>query len=306
MIGKLVSIIIPVYNVEAYVEKCIESVKSQSYSQLEIILVDDGSTDESGVYCDRQAVSDSRIKVIHKKNGGLSDARNAGLDIATGEYIFFADSDDYIKSDAIGKLVEQLEQDDCDVVACGIEMVWDDETLNRPFTAETSGMWDGRQAVLEMQRNNTICSVAWNKLYRASLWKDIRFPVGKLHEDEYTTYKILYKSGRVEFIPDMLYCYYQRSTGINAGATRDDRDDHINAFYERYMFFKNAGDEEIAEWSLVKYLEYIKYIYRNTKSKERKAHLAGRYRIFYPILRSSKYIDKRKKFAIFLWNYWKY
>lgn len=305
--NSIVSVIIPVYNVEFFLDRCVQSALSQTYPYLEIILVDDGSTDLSGKLCDEYIDTDSRIRVVHKENGGLSSARNAGIDVATGEYIFFLDSDDYIMDETIETMLNKAKSRDYGVVSCGIEQVWDIDKmdLNAPFTSPVAGEWDGRSSVLEMQLNNTICSVACNKLYKASLWKKMRFPVGKLHEDEYTTYRILYEAERVAYIPDLFYKYYQRADGISAGTTSDDRDDHLAAFYERFEFFKSCGDVELTEWSLVRYLEYIKYLYRNSQSKERKAELAAKYVEDLKVYRLTK-VSAYKKFALILWKYWKY
>ncbi|SDI87457.1 Glycosyltransferase involved in cell wall bisynthesis [Pseudobutyrivibrio sp. 49] len=175
-----ISIIVPVYNVEKYLERCVKSLINQTYSNLEIILVDDGSTDNSGKLCDELSQLDSRIKVVHQQNRRLSGARNTGLDMAAGDYIFFVDSDDYLATDAIEKMYAHATSCKADVVACGITQVFDTNP-EVPFTNSKAGSWSGREAVMEMMSNNNICTTAWNKLYKAKLWENIRFPEGRLH-----------------------------------------------------------------------------------------------------------------------------
>ena len=138
---ELISVIVPVFKVDPYLDRCVESIVNQTYRNLEIILVDDGSPDSCGAMCDAWAEKDRRIKVIHKKNGGLSDARNAGLDIATGTLIGFVDSDDFIRSDMYLLLMERLMEDGSDIAACGVEMVFEDGTPSRTPTARSSSLW---------------------------------------------------------------------------------------------------------------------------------------------------------------------
>ena len=178
----LISVIVPIYKVEKYLHKCIDSILAQTYTNLEIILVDDGSPDNCGKICDEYAAKDSRIKVIHQPNGGLSAARNAGLDIATGDYIGFVDSDDYIAPDMYEKLYNALVKNDADMAICdyqrfGNELPYDEMSL-------TTEVITGLQA---MEKQNTVinCSfvVAWSKLYKSFIFSNVRFPVGKINED---------------------------------------------------------------------------------------------------------------------------
>ena len=197
------SIIVPVYNVENQLYRCVDSLIHQTYADLEIILVDDGSTDSSGTMCDDLASKDSRIRVIHQSNRGLSGARNSGLDIMTGEYVFFVDSDDYIAKDTIEKLYMLLQRHNADIMACGFSHVFDGNEPEEAFTSNAPGVWNGHDSIIQMMRTNNICTVAWNKLYRSTLWENIRFPEGRVHEDEATTYKLLYKA-KIEY-PKMNY-----------------------------------------------------------------------------------------------------
>ena len=200
---------LPIYKVEPYLRRAIDSIIKQSYSNLEIILVDDGSPDKCGEICDEYGLLDDRIKVIHKENGGLSDARNAGLDIAAGEYIAFVDSDDYIAGDYVETLLAALNEHDADVAMCAYAVTSSLEYDGSIFEAghDDDKKRDGaievcsREELLKNLYDANHCDatyfiVAWNKLYKASLWEGIRFPKGKIHEDEATTYKIYDKAAK--------------------------------------------------------------------------------------------------------------
>ncbi|SFO24648.1 Glycosyl transferases group 1 [Pseudobutyrivibrio sp. UC1225] len=295
-----ISIIVPVYNVERYLERCVKSLINQTYTDLEIILVDDGSTDNSGKLCDELAEVDSRIKVIHQNNHGLSGARNSGLDVSSGRYIFFVDSDDYIDTDTCDKLLASAIRYRADVVACGISKVFDTKP-EAPFTNSKSGMWSGREAVMEMMSNNNICTTAWNKLYKSSLWDEIRFPEERLHEDEATTYKILYKSTLVAYVPDCFYKYYQNQKSIMSSGLENRYGDYVIALKERIHFFKSKNEAVLADYSILVLLEYIKYVYRMTEDdknilKKQYNHLIREYKI-------PQNINVKKKLALYLWKF---
>jgi glycosyltransferase involved in cell wall biosynthesis len=244
--NSLISVIIPVYKVEKYLDKCLKSVVGQTYTNLEIIIVDDGSPDRCGEICDEWAHKDKRIKVIHKTNGGLSDARNAGLDIAKGGYIGFVDSDDYIHPEMYLMLYHKLLQVNADIVVCGIEMV--DELGNTlsgqgfsPSIADGFTINDLKQPISRCIRSNV-----WNKLYKRDLWAEIRFPRGKIFEDTFVIHRILAKSQCTASIKDRLYYYVQSPHSIIRRTKGIDTFDRIEAFYDRTIFL-----EEMALQSLI-------------------------------------------------------
>lgn len=193
---ELISVIVPIYNVEKYLNKCIESIINQSYSNLEIILVDDGSKDSSGIMCDSYILKDKRIKVIHKENGGLSDARNVGLDKAKGEYIVFIDSDDWIDEKMIEILYNIIKKNNSDISICDYFLAYNEEIQTQKEDIEIINLSNIEALKTIYDKDLGVCMiVAWNKLYKRNLFKDdIRYPYGKIHEDEFTTYKLLYKA----------------------------------------------------------------------------------------------------------------
>ncbi|SDB69130.1 glycosyltransferase [Butyrivibrio sp. INlla16] len=294
-----VSVIVPVYNVEQYLDRCVNSLINQSYTQLEIILVDDGSTDSSGMLCDAFAQKDQRIKVVHQQNQGLSAARNSGLEIMSGDLVFFCDSDDYLNTDAIKSMVTKMYRDHADIVACGIMLTGDKEEL---FTNENCGMWSGHEAVIQMMRTNNICTVAWNKLYKKHLFDAVRFPIGVLHEDEATTYKLIYKAKIVSFTPVPYYYYYQRNSGIMGEKISDRSHYYIDALKERVLFFEQNKEDNLIQHSLISLLDGIKYIYRNTDDKKIKKKMTQAYKESIKKWKTPDIMGVGKAMSLLLWE----
>lgn len=212
MSSPLISIIVPVYKVELYLRRCLDSVVNQTYKNLEIILVDDGSPDNCPQICDEYAMKDNRIIVIHKENGGLSDARNAGLDICKGDFISFIDSDDWVEDDYISTLYE-LFSDDIDIAVGNFQQFSKD---NRFFSPEkqAEGVFSSNKILDEILSHKTPYKLAWGKLFRKKLFKTIRFPLGKIHEDEFTGYKPYCFSKYIACTDKVLYHYLRRSDSI--------------------------------------------------------------------------------------------
>ena len=206
-----ISVIVPVYKVEPYLRKCVDSILAQTYQDLEIILVDDGSPDACGVICDEYAKRDARIKVIHKPNGGLSDARNAGLDVMTGKYVAFVDSDDWIAPRMYETLLRMLKQFRADMAFGGVA---DDLEQNGKITTVKISHYGDEpfceSATEAMQRYFHGSWAAWDKLYDADLFRDIRYPVGEINEDEAIVLQLLSKCTRVCYTNEVFYHYMRR------------------------------------------------------------------------------------------------
>ena len=306
----LISVIVPVYNVSDYLERCVDSIIRQSYTELEIILVDDGSTDNCGALCDEYKGRDSRIKVIHQENMGLGGARNSGLETATGDFIFFCDSDDFLSADTLEKMLLLLIKDDADIAACGFSHVGDDYFDNpageKVFTSRAYGIRNGRRSVIEMMRSNSICSVAWNKLYKRELFDGVRFPERAYHEDEATTYKLLYKAGTVTYMPESCYKYYQRSGGIMNKNMDKRYEDFVDAFRLRIDYFKERNEEELAEHSRISFLQAIKYSYRNIDDPVVKKRLKKLYKESISFSNAPKVMGTGKRLALITWKYIRY
>lgn len=271
-----VSVIVPIYMVEPYLKRAVDSIRNQTYQNLEIILVDDGSKDQCGRICDDYAKADNRIVVIHKENGGLSDARNAGLDIARGEYIMFVDSDDYIAPDCVETLLGCLKEHDADVSMCSYAVTDSTEFDESIFAAgrnnekekKQSKEWkiktdnhksdgheyDGSVEICDRRkllsnlydanhRDATYFIVSWNKIYKASLWDGIRFPKGKIHEDEATTYKIYDRAKKGIYLHKPLYGYFTAPDSITRARFNIKRLQWMDALDDRIAYFENKLTE---------------------------------------------------------------
>lgn len=216
-----ISVIVPVYNVEAYLPACLDSLLAQTYKALQIILVDDGSTDQSGAICDAYAAKDSRIRVIHQKNGGAANAKNTGLRVATGEYLAFADSDDYLEPDAYAYMAEQLQAHGADVIQCGYRNVFTDHTGDC-VTLQAAQPFDTEEYLLRFTKDWT-CGLLWDKLYRRQLFEDIFFEEGHKIDDEFFTYRGIMNAGKILYDPKIVYNYRQRGSGVTLSATNGSR-----------------------------------------------------------------------------------
>lgn len=235
----LISVVVPIYNVEKYLKKCIDSIVYQTYRNLEIILCDDGSTDSCSQICDKYAEMDSRVKVIHKKNGGLSDARNVGIESSTGKYILFIDSDDFIDENMIFYLYDALIKNQADMACCQRQEVDENgRKLKSNKEYNTFIVNENEECMRELLKNPQMDTVAWGKLYIRSMFKDVRYPVGKHHEDVFTTYKLIAQCQKI-FVGEEKYYYYRiRTDSIMTSTFNKKHMDSIKGNEERARFVK--------------------------------------------------------------------
>lgn len=237
----LISIIVPVYKVERYLKKCLDSLIKQTYRNIEIILVDDGSPDSCPQLCDKYAQNDSRIKVIHKQNGGLSSARNAGLKIVSGDFVSFVDSDDWVNDNYIETLYLTQNKFDADLVIAEHQNVYEERTCSKSarqnnFTEKINRKESLKRLFCE---NNPSYTVAWGKLYRKQLLENFYFPNGKFHEDEFTTFLLFHKTNNICYTNAALYNYRQRTDNITSTQHPLDL---LEAFENQYLFFKDKRE----------------------------------------------------------------
>ena len=258
----LISVIIPVYNVESYLDRCVESVVGQTYTNLEIILVDDGSPDNSPTMCDNWAAKDARIKVIHKENGGLSSARNSALDIMKGEYLTFVDSDDYIDKNAVEIMYNRILNDNSDIAICNYKCVTDnsDDYWDNTYPLKDEILSKNEILRKLVEYNHWHYVIACCKLYKKQLFDSIRFPVGKLHEDVFTAHLIFDLCARVSCLSSILYYYYQAPESITHNYSINSLDiidgylNRLDFFIEKNMEYESAlSAETVAEKILQAY-----------------------------------------------------
>lgn len=268
----LVSVIVPVYNVEKYMRKCIDSIINQTYTNLEIILVDDGALDRSGEICDEYAQIDPRIKVLHKKNGGLASARNAGIKIATGEYISYIDSDDWVETEFIEILLRGCQDNNAQMSVCRYRECFDESELKSVEKINTL-VWKGKEAVRHRIEDESIYGIstsAWNKLYSTKLIEGMEFPEGKYYEDIVYAIEAMLKSDKVAYTNATLYNYRCNRKGsiMNEGFNARIVTDELPLMLQRNEIIRKYGLENIADLVdrnfCIRVIEVFRQLYNET------------------------------------------
>lgn len=260
-----VSIIVPIYNVEKYLVRCVKSILNQSHHNVEIILVNDGSTDGSGGIAERLKDDDKRIFVIHQANGGLSEARNTGLDFSTGDFIFFVDSDDVINPKTIEIMLNCMLDYEADIISCDFSY-WNEKenipsvNINNGYTIRKYG---SDEALISL---NEIGVTACNKMYRRGVFEKIRFPIGRYHEDEYVIHELLFFSKKIIKIDVPLYYYFMRDGSITHTIDEKKVKDAINAYRERIRFIDNYNWRAVREPVI---RDFLAYLFRVTGYKDK-------------------------------------
>ncbi len=230
----MISIVVPVYKVEKYLHRCVDSILAQTFKDFELILVDDGSPDRCGEICDEYALKDDRIRVVHQENQGLSVARNVGIELARGEYIGFVDSDDYIHQDMYHRLYEELKNSDASFAMCDYYIVNEDLSMKSIHDFKKNLM----TPLEALPMLNSMMGFAWNKLYKKNIFKNLRYPPGRIYEDGLIAHKIFYFSDRIIYIPDKLYYYFQSSNSITRNAKLINKLEIVNVLCERINFYE--------------------------------------------------------------------
>lgn len=249
-----ISIIVPVYQVEPYLDQCVKSILCQTFEDFDLILVDDGSPDRCGAICDAYATVDKRVHVIHQQNGGVSAARNAGIDWAfehsDSKYLTFIDSDDYVKPTMLETLYHVLMEHDADISACGEYHF--SESPEKVFQENFAGCMvhssaDACQLIYTGLAGHASFVAVWGKLYRKELFSQVRYPVGRIHEDQFTAYQILYQANCVAETGACLYGYFYNDAGITHSRFSLKRYDDVDACDQAIRFFQDRNEEEIVE-----------------------------------------------------------
>ena len=267
-----ISIVVPIYKVEKFLKRCIESIVNQTYKNLEIILVDDGSPDLCGKICDEYKKTDDRIIVIHQQNMGLSDARNSGITFAKGEYIAFVDSDDYIKPQMIETLYKNLCQYDAQISCCGHIDIYEDQNTVEPIFNKRLIVMNSEEALSKFLFTHIVDVVAWNKLYDIKLFENVRYESRKLFEDHFTTYKLLDKAKTIVHTTEPFYYYCKRHDSIGGVSfseknfqLKDALDIECSYIKIKYPRISKTIDIGYIIWLIV---IYDKMILSNVENKE--------------------------------------
>ena len=250
MYNPLISVIIPIYNVECYLKTCIDSIVNQTYSNLEIVLVDDGSPDRCFEICDEYAKKDNRVKVIHQENGGLAHARNVGIANSNGEYLTFVDSDDYVSDDYVESLYKGLIESDADISVASLIVFKESESScvthkREPFVEVKKNDYFKEYASIKAERSMPFIT-AWNKLYKKELFDGIKYPKGKLYEDAFTTYKLIEKAKKIVYSTTKLYYYRLNPQSILGQSFKEKHIEMVEAFRGAFDYFQNKEKYELS------------------------------------------------------------
>lgn len=302
---ELISVIVPVYRVEAYLKECIDSIIHQTYSMLEIILVDDGSDDACPLICDEYQRQDSRIQVIHKENGGLSDARNVGLDFATGDYICFIDSDDVVHPEFIQILYEDLVSTNSDIAICHYVKVYELPQVMESPLQHIIKIYTRLEILNALYGKDSLSIiVAWNKLYRKSIWNKLRYPKGRIHEDEFVIHYILDRVNQV-VINENAYYYYRQREGSITNYYNEKRLHVLDALEERIQFYWASQNEKLVYQTMYQYFftlaSHIQQIRKLKQYKDLKKQLKRKLKKLWKKLCIRREIPFLKKVKLFLY-----
>lgn len=261
-----ISVIVPVYKVEAYLDRCVQSILNQTYKDFELYLVDDGSPDNCGAMCDAWMEKDSRIRVIHQKNAGLSAARNAAIDKvfsdSDSQWLTFIDSDDWIHSRMLEWMLCAAQQNKSSICVCGYDMTTGEDPWAGDIVPEPE-IWTAADFYQQKFVNATI---ACGKLYSRNIFQSVRYPLGKIHEDEFVTYRLLFEAAEITYLPLPLYAYYVNPGSITKTDWSPRRLHAWDAYEQQIDFFDRQGMEELVKF---RYREYIDSVMVNMKSAEK-------------------------------------
>lgn len=296
----LISIIVPVYKVEIYLHRCINSILTQTYQNWELILVDDGSPDSSPAICDEYASRDRRIKVIHKKNGGQAEARNRGLDIATGDYIMFVDSDDYVHPNMLKTMLDVALHEGADIVQCNY-LQGDADIFPQISERKTLHTFDNHSIFSSTKQK----IILWAKLYKNSLWDDIRIPVGTYYEDDASTWQLYYKSSKIVVLDISYYYYYANPSGTMAMHRKNTSLDFIKIYKDRISFFIKQNEGLLVSLSKWRFCLPLMLVYmRGNITTEEKNLLLCLYKENVGTVVACKKVPFKYRFLLRIFNIW--
>ncbi len=264
----LISVIVPVSNVEKYIERCLNSLINQTYQNIEIILIDDGSSDASGSICDSFSQKDSRIKVWHQEYAGVSDARNKGIDMSNGDYIVFLDSDDEADKNYVYKLYNTLVENDLDISQCCLLRVREGKEINRQEVEKEVRIYSGLEMQMKIfDRNRYFTMCLCGKMFKRSLFEGLRFPVGRINEDESLIYLLMYRASKVGIIDDYLYYYHYNCDSITERKYNIHRLDCFYMLEEKFEFYQERGLQELANKTANEYFSQMSVVFNHKKEQ---------------------------------------
>lgn len=249
--NNIISVIVPVYNAAQYINRCVSSIQAQTYNNFELILVNDGSTDNSLERCKELKKKDSRIKVIERKNGGASAARNTGLNLATGEYVVFVDADDFVSNKYLENLYRSVKESRCDIVQCEMESVFKEP--EKP-NEKVYSINDVEIITVEQALNGRKYKVCvWGKIYSSRVFKSYRFPEGTIYEDDASYYRLVYEAEGIAILKECLYFYYMSDDSVMRNKKKNKSLAFIEIYNQRIKFFEEKEEEALVEGTYIRY-----------------------------------------------------
>lgn len=303
MVNDLLSIVVPTYNVDKYLTRCLDSLLNQTYNNIEVIVVDDGSTDSSGVIAERYKKIDGRVKVIHKENGGLSDARNVGIKASKGKYIAFVDSDDFIEPDIYEKSMLKIKNANADILVFEIIKNYSSGIIKK-FKLDKEEKIDKVEAIIQLNSFKNIDFSACNKIYKKELFNNIEFPLNKKCEDVYTMYKIFNNAKYIYLLPEEGYHYCLRDGSITT--SNNVNIDYSKALKEQMIYFDGNNKLDVVVKSSYAYscLAIVNLIIlKKLKNKALIKKMKKESRYYSKYVYKNKYLSFRKKMQYFIYDY---
>lgn len=302
----MISIIVPVYNAKDYLRRCLDSILAQTYTDWEAVLIDDGSTDESGKICDEYASKDNRFKVFHRENKGVSAVRNAGLASASGEYIAFIDSDDFVHKDMLKCQYQMLKDNNADLAITGYGFAYDNTVANVSVN-EKLQVLDSEGAINKILENQQFCS-PWTKLYKKKLFENVKYPEGEIYEDLMTAFEIFMAAKIIVYQNIPFYNYFQACESITRSEFNYSKLDEVKALKKQYEFV-NANFPKLANEARFKYVNNVFGHIINLVTKEDETGVA-KYQEFTTVLKENysfykvnSQLSKKNKFRLALMKY---
>lgn len=300
-----ISVIVPIYNVEEYIDICIKSILNQTYKSFELILVDDGSTDNSGNICDEYKRIDDRVHVIHKKNGGLSDARNFGIEYAKGEFLYFIDGDDFIEVDTLESMIKLIMKTDSDIAICNMVRYYGEGDIDKFYNPVDEIKILNNDYRFETLRQPSVC----NKMFKSVLFSNIKFPLKKYYEDTFVYHELLFKANRVVLTGKNSYYYRSRRGSIISGGYNEKYFDFIEAVYLRAVFLDENNIHKYADEAYLHLYSSLANVYKNievdgTEIKSMLERSKAKYNVAFKRIIKDNHFSVKQKFRFFILRYY--
>ena len=295
--NELISVIIPVYNAEKYIERCIKSIQDQTFRNFELILINDGSKDNSLEICEKFACTDKRIKVLDRPNGGASAARNKGLEYMSGQYVVFADSDDYVSPSYLENLYKAAKQGDYDIVQCNLESTYDQDKILNPIAYMQADVTEITKIQALNDRKYKVA--VWGKIYSSHIFRDFHFQEGIIYEDDASYYIFVDRASKLAMLNETLYYYYMSDNSVMRNKQKDQSTAFVGIYENRISYFQERKEKELLEGTYDRFclvlLLSLSSSYVQGNNKKDRQHWMSLFKKYYPLAMQSKAVQMKDK-----------